>query len=250
MRLLGACCVLAVAIALLGCGGGSGATSTGSDSSEASVRQASEDFITAAINREGDKICDLSSQAAIANIATAFPAVGADCHKGMEELFSKLPESAIEKDEEFLQHLTEVEVEIEGDTARVTGVGTEMEFILADGHWLLNDTEEKTPGEEREEEVEEREEEEVEERQEKREEEVGGEVLAAELEPQLEARKPGRDQYYVRCGRQLPEEGRTFICEAETLVYKGAKIQRGRLVGEFDAEGAAHIASLYLHDHR
>jgi ketosteroid isomerase-like protein len=250
MKLLSAV-LLAAALVLAGCGaGGNGATSTASDSQEASVRAASEDFMSAAINREGAKVCDLSSQEAIAEMSTAFPAVGADCHKGMEELFSKLPESAIEKDEEFVERLPEAQVVVEGDTAHVTGVGTDMEFVLADGHWLLNDTEEKTPRQEREEEVEERGEEEFEERQEQREEEVGGEVLAAELEPQLEDRKPGRDQYYVRCGRQLPEEGKTFICEAETLVYRSANVQRGRLVGEFGPEGEARIASLSLHDHR
>lgn len=249
MKLLGACCLFAVAVLLAGCGG-SGDTSTGSDSVEAGVRQASEDFLNAAISRDGAKVCDLSSQAAIAEFSTAFPAVGADCDKGMGELFSKLPESAIEKDEEFVERLPEAEVEVEGDNAYVTGVGTDMEFVLADGHWLLNDTEEKSPQEEREDEVEEREEEEFEERQEQREEEVGGEVLAAELEPQLAERKPGRDQYYVRCGRQLPEAGKTFICEAETLVYSSGKIERGKLVGEFGPEEEARIASLALHDHR
>jgi hypothetical protein len=250
MKLLSACCVLAVAVLLAGCGGGNAATSTGSDSPEASVRQASEDFINAAINREGAKVCDLSSQEALANMSIDFPAVAADCEKGMEELFSKLPESAIEKDEEFVERLPEAEVEVEGDKAYVTGVGTDMEFVLADGRWLLNDTEEKTPRERREDDVEEREEEEFEERQKKREEEVGGEVLASELEPQLEERKPGRDQYYVRCGRQLPEDGQTFICEAETLFYSTGKIERGRLVGEFGPEGEARIASLSLRDRR
>jgi hypothetical protein len=251
MRLLSACCVLAAAFMLAGCGGGNGGdASAGSDSPEASVRQASEDFINAAIHREGDKVCDLSSQAALAEISTDFPAVAADCHKGMEELFSKLPESAIEKDEEFVERLPKAKVEVEGDRANVTGAGTDMEFVLADGHWLLNDTEEKTPREERADEVEEREEEEFEERRERREEEVGGEVLASELEPQLEERKPGRDQYYVRCGRQLPEEGKTFICEAETLVYETGKVERGRLVGEFGPEEEARIGSLSLPDHR
>lgn len=226
-----------VVLALTSCGGGSSSSSVSNSSPEAAVRQASEDFINAAINREGDKICDLSSQAALAKFSTLFPEVAADCHKGMGELFSKLPESAIEKDEEFLGGLSEAEVEVEGDKAYVTGVGTNLEFVLADGRWLLNDSEEKSPQQERrEDEVEELEE------------EVGGEELAAELEPELMERKPGRDVYYVRCGRQLPEEGKTFICEAETL--DGEKIQRGRLEGEFVAGGSVRIASLSLHDHR
>jgi hypothetical protein len=225
-------------LALSGCGGGGdGSTSADLDSPEASVREASKDFINAAINREGDRVCDLSSQAALANFSTLFPAVAVDCDKGMDELFAKLPESAIEKDEEFLESLSEAEVEVEGDKAYVTGVGTNLEFVLADGHWLLNDSEEKSPEQERQEkEVEEREE------------EVGGEELAAELEPELMERKPGRDLYYVRCGRQRPEEGQTFICEAETL--DGEEIQRGRLEAEFVAEGTARIASLSLRDHR
>lgn len=243
--------VLAAAFMLAGCGAGKGGDASAvSDSPEASVRQASEDFINAAIHREGDKVCDLSSQTALAEISTEFPAVAADCDKGMEELFSKLPESAIEKDEDFVEQLPDAEVKVEGDRAYVTGVGTDLEFVLANGNWLLNDTEEKSPQEEREDKVEEREEEEFEERRERRKEEVGGEVLASELEPHLEERKPGRDQYYVRCGRRLPEDGRTFICEAETLVYADAKIERGRLVGEFGPGGEAQIASLSLHDHR
>jgi hypothetical protein len=135
MKLLSACCVLAAAFMLTGCGGGTGGdASAGSDSPEASVRQASEDFINAAIHREGDKVCDLSSQTALAKISTEFPAVAADCDKGMEELFSKLPESAIEKDEDFVEHLPEAEVKVEGDRAYVTGVGTDLEFVLANGN--------------------------------------------------------------------------------------------------------------------
>lgn len=221
---------------LAGCGGSSDSGTT-SSSPEAAVRQASEDFINAAINREGDKVCDLSSQEALANFSTLFPAVAADCDEGMDELFSKLPESAIEKDEEFLEGISEAEVDVKGDQAYVTGVGTNLEFVLADGQWLLNDTEEKSPQQEQ-----------VEEEVEEREGEIGGEELAAELEPELMERKPGRDLYYVRCGRQLPEEGKTFICEAETL--DGEKIQRGRLEGEFVAGGTSRIASLSLHDHR
>jgi hypothetical protein len=114
--------------------GGGGAEGSGGGSEQDAVRQAMVDYANAIAEGDAGAACDSLAEKAQQQFTRLYKG---DCEESFEMFFQQLPESEVEKARNL--DASKIKVELEGDTATVTGPTFDRPapMVKTDGDWKI-----------------------------------------------------------------------------------------------------------------